>query len=240
LTTAGAHVIRFQRAGYADTVRSVVLGVGTADPVSCGLRVLSPLPDELAAKIGIATHEVNAVMSLDGERLPLSAQHRVPIGRHRLQITARGYEPWARDVTLIAGESRVVSVQLDRTHETHSEGKGVSAQRTVAYVLGGVGITVGISALVTFLMADSRYNTWQSDKSAFNAMPYSKSEADRINNNLKSVWHLDDVSTGLAIASGALLATGTVLLLVAGKERPSAASARLEVQGTRVKFAAQF
>jgi hypothetical protein len=241
LTTAGDHVIRFQRAGYADTVRSVVLGVGVAESVDCGLRVRSPLPDELAAKIVVAVGKVNADVSLDGEPLPRPAQRRVPIGRHRLQITARGYDPWTGDVTLMAGESRVVPVELVRTRRPHDrDGNGAPPQRTLAYVLGGAGITVGIAALVTFLVANDRYSSWQSDKLAFDAMPYSKVEAERINDELKSVWQLDDIAIGLAITGGALLATGAVLLLEAGKGRPNAVSARLAVQGTSLQFAARF
>jgi hypothetical protein len=93
-------------------------------------------------------------VSVDGRSVVADGSTRVPAGRHQLRVAHEGYVPTTRAVSLSPGEN-TERVWLDATPQLRAEhADRVRRQRTVAYVIGGVGLAAmagGAALLVTGL-----------------------------------------------------------------------------------------
>jgi hypothetical protein len=196
----------------------------------------------------------DASIAVDGRRVgqsPLRESVPLMIGDHHIEISRPGHEAQTRVVS-IAGEQHVqLQITLQRVKPVpgaaSARDDGGRSQLTLAYVLGGAGIAAGVAALAVYLVSDDRYNDWQRERLALETLktqavrePSNEETARELmmrsetnNDLLKSVWQLDILSAALAIGGGALLATGTALLLTASSSDPSpAGSVRLGLSGT--------
>jgi hypothetical protein len=206
-------------------LQKIVLAPGAAVSLTCGLRMLDDIPE--AQRAVLRVEGVGLKARVDGEPLPSGGA--VPIGRHRLQVTKVGFEPWTRELTLEQGEVRSVTPELEAYVErwTPSDVPDRSG-RTVAYALGAAGLAAGIAALTVYMVADSRYTQWEQEDAQiphdFNAPPMTqrvKANDDR----LRSVWALDTAAGTLAIVSGAILVGAVITLFVT--RRPDRSQAGL-------------
>ena len=81
----------------------------------CALRIAPGLSVERRAHVRVTNAGGESRVRLDGAALPCDGW--VPVGRHRLEITRVGYEPWSEAFSLRAGEDRAFTPIL---HETAS------------------------------------------------------------------------------------------------------------------------
>lgn len=256
LATAGAHTLRFTRAGYVDGVVAVELAPGLAAAVECGVRPLPKLPATQAARLrvrspgpsGATASDVRA--RVDGTALP--ADGWIPSGRHHVALAAPGFEPWSQEVVLMPGETRMLDARLTPLAAVSNErAAGARTQRTVAYALGGAGLAAGAAAVAFALISRDRFDDWEREHAAQQrileqadgalepqAMAMLAERGAHNDERLKSVWQLDALAWALAIGGGALLAGGGLLLWQASDR--ATPSARVGVRGQGLELRARF
>jgi hypothetical protein len=169
------------------------------------------------------------VVRRDGDEIPAAALGSpLPIdpGEHTLTATAAGKTPWSSHVVATAGAVAAVTVpalEIDPASHAPPEASSSdgSTQRTVGFVLGGLGVVgLGIGT-VSGLTALSK-----GDRSK-EVCPTSGVCADEgargANDDARSAA---TVSTIAFVAGGALLATGIVLVVLAPSSSSSSSSSR--------------
>jgi hypothetical protein len=126
------------------------------------IAALAPRLPHLTVRVSAAD---GARVSLDGSDLPPSAWGvLVPVdpGRHTIEATARGREPFETAVTLAEGEKREVSIELPQVAASPPQPLGEVRERPLPregtarspafYVLGGLGLaSLGASAVTGFM-----------------------------------------------------------------------------------------
>lgn len=86
----------------------------------------------------------------------------VETGEHRFYLVAEGFAPVTKRLTLLEGmhvrEEIVFARRLPAAHERSEDAAASSPQRTVAYVVGGVGIASLVGALAFEISARGTYS----------------------------------------------------------------------------------
>jgi tetratricopeptide (TPR) repeat protein len=206
-----------------------------------------------------------AMVTLDGREVPAassSAAHRVQVGEHRLRVALAEYEPQELAVKLTGGEERTLHVALipvatekpEASHDVQppqrerTRREASSSWRTVSYVVGGSGLALGLTAGGLYFYNRGRYSDYQSESAALDRawpsatqqeLPALEKRRDRNQDLLGSVQTVDGWSIGLAIAGGALLASGGALWLTSGTTE-AAPSAFWSPGGARVGVHGRF
>ena len=218
-TTAGSHVVSFQRPGYDATEQHVSLsamGAGGRVPLlDCGLRTSAELPEDVRARIMVSGDVHARKVLVDGSPLPRDGW--VPFGRHQLQVLRPGFEPWSEQVALKPGEEHAFEPQLQRQFVYEPADR---SGRPWAYGMGAAGVVAGIAAASVYLVADFRYADWQAHNDMLKTSLAGSETWDRQWENdqrLRSIWKLDTISAGLAIGSAVALTTAVVLLFTTRK-----------------------
>jgi hypothetical protein len=193
---AGLLTVRFSRPGYPLVTRTVVMVDGDVSQVECDEAPLSPVPAPLAAKLLLDVKPSDAELSIDGQ--PYGGQG-LPAGRHRLQVHRHGFLSAERTISLEAGKQLIYSVTLVETAAERDRLQRERAHsRTVALILGGLGVAaLGASAGV-YAWNSQRFDDWQARRKRGAAT----------SNEVASVQRADDAALGLLIAGGALSAGG--------------------------------
>jgi hypothetical protein len=180
-----------------------------------------------------------AELHVDGEAIEPELGGRVALapGHHRLEATAAGRVPDARDVTGAAGESRDVTLRLAVPAPTPTSPSSPSrvesppassASRTLALVVGGVGVAGVAAGSVLGVVALSKKSTLQRESTDPSV------GAARFASDLDGARSVATASTVLFIVGGAALATGVTLWLTApspGGAPPVALGVRAQVAG---------
>jgi len=75
----------------------------------------SPASHMVLGEISITSNVINAEISVDGKFIGNSpiASLKLGAGTHLLEVTARGYAPWKRDVTVVQGSATRVVADLE-------------------------------------------------------------------------------------------------------------------------------
>lgn len=206
-----------------------------------------------------------AMVTLDAREVPaasLSAAHRVQVGEHRLRVELAGYQPQELAVRLTGGEERMlhfslVPVATEKTATARAAqpapkdpkpDTGASGWRTVSYVLGGTGLALGVTAGGLYLYNRGRYSDYQGEQAALDRawpsatqheLPGLEDRRARNEDLLGSVQTVDGWSLGLAVAGGALLASGGAIWLTSGSTE-AAPVAFWSPGGTRVGVHGRF
>jgi hypothetical protein len=149
----GTFQLEVTRPGYVSVRREVTLGVAGA-VVDATLAWDPAMPPSVAAGVRVESNVDFPAVSVDGRSVVADGSTRVPAGRHQLRVAHEGYVPTTRAVSLSPGEN-TERVWLDATPQLRAEhADRVRRQRTVAYVIGGVGLAAmagGAALLVTGL-----------------------------------------------------------------------------------------
>ncbi len=156
----GAHQLEVARAGYLSVRREVALGVAGA-VVDVSLAWDPAMPPSVAARLRVESNVAFPTVNLDGRGVVADGSVPVPPGRHQVRVSHAGYVPTLRSVDLTAGENTAM-VWLDATPTLRAEyADRVRRQRTVAYVVGALGIGLmagGAVLLVTGLASRDAAN----------------------------------------------------------------------------------
>jgi hypothetical protein len=244
LTSAGAHVVRFRRAGYAERAFRVNLPAGVAPPIDCALRMLSNPPARVSARLELQLTGVQGTPLLNGE--PLPANGIVPYGRHRLEFSGPDFEPVVRELSLAPGETRRLKLRFSTDGSPqHRDSNRASAQRLYAYVLGAGGIGLGVAALAVYLAADGKHDRWsREDDELVGASARDEDELLKLQQRqsdndalLKSVWRMDTTATVLAISGAVLLGAGGIVFLIASSsDREAPRRVQLSFHGVGLRL----
>ena len=218
LVPPGKHQLVLERAGYRPSEILVAVTPGGAESIGCDLAVLAPLPAAVAARLDVVPGEEGARITVDGA--PYTGGD-LPAGRHVVVVRRAGFETFEQEVELQPGQPRTLRAQLVPEPEFLADYQArARSQRTLAYVLGGTGLALAGATVATFLIADGKHADWQDRQDALdeewragsNDPSLSSRQADN-DDRLGSVQTLDQVTVGLGVAAGGLLASGAVLLL---------------------------
>jgi hypothetical protein len=199
------------------------------------------LVESLLAELVVTSSEAGALVSVDGRELgttPLSQPLRVTTGSHRVSLTFPGVPALSRDVTLSEGERRVLHFERpapalpkapDSTlavapicpkPEARPPAPAPPPARgtptAVGYGLVSGGAVLGVTTVLHYAWNQGRYADWSAEQAALaperGAPGYAARQAE--NNELAhSIERASAVTVSLAIASGALVATGIVLIV---------------------------
>jgi hypothetical protein len=170
--------------------------------------------------LDVRVSESGASVWIDGSAFPVAGV--VPAGRHNLQVTRAGYEPWTEALRLQPGERRKLEVVLVPTRGRRAELRArAESQRFWALAFAGTGAALGIAAAGIYVWNDGRHGDWQAERDALDAEaakgpPFAPDLAARQRENdrlLGSIRDWDRIDLGVGIAGGALLTTGIVLLM---------------------------
>jgi hypothetical protein len=186
----GEHTLAVSADGYFPAEKKVVAAAGQAQLIEL----------ELKARPAIVTvkTEGGADITVDGRAG--SPHLELDAGKHVLEITHRGREPFARELTLTRGQQLAVDAPLEPT----------TRRRAVPYVLGGAGL-LAIGATVTAILAeshDSNASKLRDQLTAGNAAP---SVADHYDDEVRSRDHFVTATWVLGGAAVATAATGVLL-----------------------------
>jgi hypothetical protein len=234
---AQAQIALGQPVEAIDTLRRYLLEGGANVPADRRAEVQDTIKQQEArvSTLTVETNVAGAAIVVDGvsvARSPLAGPLRVARGKHQVTAALDGYR--ARSQTITADENAQVSIQLepvtapaDSSGPLHALVAGSAAQpdrgpllltqspgpdaepatrahrrRTIGVVAGGIGVAMGAAALGCYLWNKSRFDAYESA---------------RVNDGDKadSIRTVSAVTVGLAIGSGALVATGVVLVLTA-------------------------
>jgi hypothetical protein len=212
----GAHEVELRRPGYIASKHSVLVARGSRATVRCNPRLLTGPARRSFAKLELVTSVSPDETLVDGQ--PLPPDGRIPAGKHRIEIKAAGYRPWAGEVTLEPGETRELRVRPEPTAELLSTAK---TQRTWAWALGTQGLVLVAAAGAFYVWNDARYNTWkqrQEDLDAeWKAPPPNLTPIIRRQTQndelIESVHQFDNVSLGLVVVGGVSLGASAFLFL---------------------------
>ncbi|MBI4703107.1 MAG: PEGA domain-containing protein [Deltaproteobacteria bacterium] len=217
---AGKHRLRFERPGYRAAEPEVAIASGASTSVDCGARLLSPVPQAVAAMVAIEASEPGVEPKVDGAPMPKDGG--LPAGPHRVDVELSGFLPWHQQVSLEAGKTTRLDADLVPTPGFKADYESrADAHRTWAYVLGGGAVALGAVAAGLYGWNDGRYVDWQGEQLAIDEAHSAKkkllSDLDQHQTDnddlIGSIQTVDGVAIGLAAASGAMLAAGVVVFL---------------------------
>ena len=202
------------------------------------VEILSPLPD---MKVMLDGRPL--VREAWGTGLALDP------GRHKLEVSAPGYTPWTRDLNMgpSSGTDRIEVPKLEKAwdamaapapappmppadpkpavvaepeHAQPAAGSSKSTERTIGYVVGGVGI-VSIGAAIVFA---ARTSSFASDRDAAcpSGQPCFKQSAFDADQDahVSQQWMLVTGAAGIALAGAGLY------LVLTSRDAPPSKSAR--------------
>ena len=186
-------------------------------------------------------------------KAPLEAPIRVAAGKHTLSVrTADGTEV-IREVVSQGGERLILTIEVPSSPANISaahrdaNGLGAGAQAnvmsnagaprptdsisgssirvsTLGYVLGSVGVALGVGTLGHYLWNRNRFEQWQSTHTELASNQQAPDYMGRqIQNNelAGSIQNASHVTVGLAVAGGIFLVSGVTLVVLDRGKRPS-------------------
>jgi len=156
--------------------------------------------------------------------LPMAAPVRVPSGAVRLEVSAPGYEPMVRELTVRAGGVTRETVQLaPRLAVTAPEPRG-GTLRALAWTSASVGAALLVGSAVTFALHESTVGRYDARCLGRSAPVDVETPACRDDRELEGT--LRALSTAGLVAGGAL-GVAAVVMFLAGPSRREGASARV-------------
>jgi tetratricopeptide (TPR) repeat protein len=191
-------------------------------------------------ELRILVNVPGAAIELDGKlagNAPLLEPLHVAPGTHLLSVTAPERLPILRSVTVAAGQTLDLTVELappaapQPEPATPTSARSSSAPRgpsdvsaapnstlsTLGYVLGGAGVVLGGVTVGHYLWNRSRHESWQAEDSALDD---ERVQGDRVarqqaNNELAmSIDRAEAVTLALALSAAGCLAAGTTLVVM--------------------------
>ncbi|MBV8757943.1 MAG: PEGA domain-containing protein [Deltaproteobacteria bacterium] len=215
---AKEHTLAASADGYLPAEKKVMAVSGQSQLIELELK---PKP----AVVQVTTDD-GADIAVDGRagspRLELAA------GKHVIEVTARGREPFAREITVTRGQQLTVDAPLEKT----------ARRKAVPYVLGGAGL-LAIAAGATALVAESRDSDASKLRDQIRAGNAPPSTADKYD---AAVQSRDHYVTATWVLGGAAVAAATTGVLLYWLDKPAAEHLTINptASGGSVTFSGRF
>lgn len=228
---AGRHRAAFSAPGQRWMERTFEVRAGENGKLSC------PTAASLTGTLAATCVEPDTTVVLDGRPLPLArveAGVEVSAGRHTISFRAPGRRfreqsldmPGAAALMVWCGSPEMVGTVPEPPLENDREGDATMGftQTHAGLVTGGAGLLLGAAAGGHYLWNRGRHADWRTEDAALTgpgAVPDYR-ERQLANNALAdSIERGSRVSVGLAVASGALVSAGIVLIALDGRVAPA-------------------
>jgi hypothetical protein len=148
----GAHRVELRRADYVTAGTNISLGDGASGEVTLEPQEDPAAPASSRGTLALDVRETQPVVTIDGqERGVYVGAIALPAGVHTVQVERGDFLPFQRDVTLTAGGSITVPVDLEPTPEFRTRYIArTTTQRTwgwIAVVGGAVVLGGGVALL---------------------------------------------------------------------------------------------
>jgi hypothetical protein len=217
---AKEHTLAASADGYIPAEKKVVAVAGQSQLIELELK---PKP----AVVKVDTED-GATITVDGRAA--SPRIELPAGKHVVEVTARGREPFAREITVTRGQELALAAPLEKT----------SRRKAVPFVLGGAGL-LAIAAGATALVAESHDSDASKLRDQIHAGNAAPSVADRYDAEVQS---RDHYVTATWVLGGAAVAAATTGVLLYWLDKPSAEGLHLtpsvSASGAGVTFGGSF
>ena len=215
---AKEHTLAATADGYLPAEKKVMAVSGQSQLIELELK---PKP----AIVDVHTDD-GADITVDGRagspRLELAA------GKHVLEVTARGREPFAREITVTRGQQLAVDAPLEKT----------ARRKAVPYVLGGAGVLALLTG-VAALSAESHDGDASKLRDQIRAGNAPPSTADKYDAAVKA---RDNDVTATWVLGGAAVAAATTGVLLYWLDKPAAEHLTIAptTSGGAVTFSGRF
>lgn len=169
------------------------------------------------ASVRVQCPQSGAEVRIDDATVDLAAAARgIPVtpGTHRVAFSSGGRAATEQSLEMVAGTTALVFCGDLPAPPADSPPYRTGTATVVGYVLGGAGIAAGGAAIAHYLWNKGRYDDWRAARGQL--APGTSGYYDRqlANNDLAdSIDRASNVTVGLTITSGALLAAGAALWL---------------------------
>jgi hypothetical protein len=132
---AGVHTIVVSAEGYEDFRHTCETGPGRGCDVEARLR-----PMGTPVRVEVPDNVREAELWVDGERIgPIPYEGTLPVGSHRMEIRAEGYETHVEQVRLVgSSEARVFNIPLSREGSMSEEERAEEAAERMRLATGAV------------------------------------------------------------------------------------------------------
>ncbi len=189
LAPAGATRVRFSRAGYLPSERTVTLDPSAPSLVDCALRPEPELKRELRAGLFVRATPADATIVVDGD---VFVGGVLPVGPHVVAVQRDGFVTATQTVTLVSSRTLHHTVELQRTPAARVRFERARATRKVTgLALSGAGAALLVTAGGLFLWNNQRYRAWEARQATSSTAASIRSAV-----GLRSV---DDLCIGLTV-----------------------------------------
>jgi hypothetical protein len=149
----GEHRVEITRPGYT-SFANTVNAQGTLGVVEATLQWAPSISVEQAGRVALDLQYSDVECSIDGQRVGCDGTDNVPPGPHVLRVTGRDYLPTEQQVRLDPGRVTRVELRLMPRPEAirESQERG-NAQRRTGFIVGGIGLALGVAGGVWFPLA---------------------------------------------------------------------------------------
>ena len=232
---AGQHEIAFTRAGYEGAPSRVQVDSRAA--VACNLKVSTRLTERDSSRLRVAGAPVPARVLVDDQQ---HSGQLLPPGRHTVRIESGGYRSFSDEVTLTAGRTTVLDVELSPTPEQRRrlEEDEKSTRRTYAYVGASLGAALCATAGALYAVNTQRYNEYSADSKTLSrdlasgpVTPGQLERASDLNDEADAIQTMDYVALATGIVGVAVLGGSVALYLSAQPD-----STKLETGSGMINF----
>lgn len=210
VTPPGHHIVEATRPGYEQARTEIDVEDRGVVRLELQLTPLSNLPAELSGALDLSVSEDGATVAIDGQ---LFQEGPLPVGRHRVDVSRDGFEPWSQEVEVATGAPTPVEVELvpTATFREHHESRA-RRFRIAAYVTGGLGIAALATTLGLFVWNGNRYDDWGAENLRIENGEYT---GDAHNRAVQENNELGDSIDTIKIVSWVFLGTGVAALATA-------------------------
>lgn len=194
--------VRSSRPGYVAASQAVSASETATTTLACGLRVASPLPPLLAARLNVSATPSDAEILVDDSRYHGAS---LPAGRHTIRIQRDGYEPHEATISLPGNRVSAYRATLRPTAAAQQRARAANARRMVAaWTMEGLGAAFVAAGAGLYAWNSRRYEHWRTDRDHTGPTANAALAA--------SVQRADDAALGLAFLGAGLVGGGAWLL----------------------------
>lgn len=215
LEFGGAHVSDEKRRGVENHMRQLRQGGGSEERCH---------PKQRMGMLIVQCDRSDVLLRVDGRNLVIDENlgHRLKAGRHEVVFRDRSgdtapviidIDPGSVHYLQCAAQPKATSLSAP-----NAEKPGLSGQQTAGLVVAGAGVGLALATLGHYLWNHGRHDAWKSDHERL-AQEGGSLEEQKANNALgSSIQKANQVTLGLAIASGVLAGTGLTIFLLSPKQ----------------------
>jgi hypothetical protein len=219
----GPHEFILRRDGYREAKTSLVLGEGASGEITLNCEEDAIYTEKHGGDLALHMTESLASVTVDGESKGLyTGPLRLAPGPHQLLVERAGFRPLSREVSVEAGKSKTLELDLEPTPEwraTYVEQATTRRTASIITLIAGTVVTVGSAGFLVWNNSQNipskqtEFDDLANKCLAGNEKPDTCQTLTRKSDSVNQALTLN-VAGGVGVAVGAIAAgTGLVLLI---------------------------